>query len=52
MFLAEAKRLKLEIDPLSGEQVQDIVRRVLGTPTPVLDQIKATLGLRSPTSAP
>jgi tripartite-type tricarboxylate transporter receptor subunit TctC len=41
-----------EIDPLSGEQVQDIVRRVLGTPTPVLDQIKATLGLRSPTSAP
>jgi len=52
MFLAEAERLKLEIDPLTGEQVQDIVRRVLGTPTPVLDQIKATLGLRSPASAP
>jgi hypothetical protein len=52
MFLAEAERLKLEIDPLTGEHVQDIVRRVLGTPTPVLDQIKATLGLRSPTSAP
>jgi hypothetical protein len=43
-FLAEAAKLHLEIDPLTGEQVQDIVAHVLATPKPVLDQIKETLG--------
>ena len=42
-FLAEAEKLHAEIDPLTGEQVQDIVRNVLNTPKPVLEQIKATL---------
>jgi tripartite-type tricarboxylate transporter receptor subunit TctC len=44
-FLAEAEKLHLEIDPLSGEQVQDIVQSVLATPKPVINQIQATLGL-------
>jgi tripartite-type tricarboxylate transporter receptor subunit TctC len=44
-FLAEAAKLNLEIDPLTGEEVQDIVIRVLNTPKPVLGQIKATMGL-------
>jgi hypothetical protein len=44
-FLADADKLKLEIDPLTGEQVQDIVSRVLGTPKPLINQIQAVLGL-------
>jgi len=44
-FLAEAGKLKLEIDPLTGEQVQDVVTTVLGTPKRVLRQIQTVLGL-------
>jgi tripartite-type tricarboxylate transporter receptor subunit TctC len=44
-FLAEAERAKLEIDPLTGEQVQDVVTQVLGTPKPIVNQIQAVLGL-------
>jgi tripartite-type tricarboxylate transporter receptor subunit TctC len=44
-FLADAEKMRLEIDPLTGEQVQDIVGRVLGTPKPVINQIQSVLGL-------
>jgi len=44
-FLAEAEKLGTEIDPLTGEQVQDIVTRVLNTPKPVINQIQAVMGL-------
>src|SRR5215470_7009312 len=44
-FLAEASKIGTEIDPLTGEEVQDIVRRVLATPRPVINQIQKTLGL-------
>jgi tripartite-type tricarboxylate transporter receptor subunit TctC len=44
-FLAEAEKLGTEIDPLTGEQVQDIITQVLATPKPVINQIQATLGL-------
>ena len=30
---------------MTGEQVQDVVRRVLGTPKPLINQIQAVLGL-------
>ena len=45
VFLAEAARLNAEIDPLTGEQVQDIVAQVLATPKPIINQIQTTLGL-------
>ena len=45
VFLAEAEKLHAEIDPLTGQQVQDIVRDVLATPKPVMNQIQAMLGL-------
>jgi tripartite-type tricarboxylate transporter receptor subunit TctC len=45
VFLAEAARLGLEIDHLTGEQVQDIVMTVLATPKPVINQIQKTLGM-------
>jgi len=44
-FLAEASKIGAEIDPLTGEQVQDIVLRVLATPKPVINQIQAVMGL-------
>jgi len=44
-FLAEAGRLNAEIDPLTGEQVQDIVAQVLNTPKETIRQIQTTLGL-------
>ena len=44
-FLAEAGKIGAEIDPLTGEQVQDIVVRVLATPRPVINQIQAVMGL-------
>jgi tripartite-type tricarboxylate transporter receptor subunit TctC len=44
-FLADAGKLRLEIDPLTGEEVQNVVSRVLGTPKPIINQIQAVLGL-------
>jgi len=44
-FLADAAKLNAEIDPLTGQQVQDIVARVLATPKPVRNQIQTLLGL-------
>ena len=50
-FLAEAERLRLEIDPLTGEQVQEVVREVLATPAPVLRRIQGVLGIASGSDA-
>jgi tripartite-type tricarboxylate transporter receptor subunit TctC len=44
-FLAEADKLHAEIDPLTGEQVQEIVTQVLNTPRPIINQIQTMLGL-------
>lgn len=44
-FLAEADKLGVEIDPLTGQQVQDIVENVLATPKPVRNHIQKMLGL-------
>jgi tripartite-type tricarboxylate transporter receptor subunit TctC len=45
VFLAEAAKLNAEIDPLTGEEVQDIVTAVLATPKPVINQIRLMMGL-------
>src|SRR5262245_35106337 len=45
VFRAEAAKLNAEIDPLTGEQVQAIVTRVLATPKPVINQIQSMMGL-------
>jgi tripartite-type tricarboxylate transporter receptor subunit TctC len=44
-FLTDADKMRLEIDPLTGERVQEIVGRVLGTPRPIINQIQSVLGL-------
>jgi len=42
-FLAEARKLHLEIDPMRGEEAQSIVAAVLATPKPVLADVQAAL---------
>lgn len=39
-FLAEAEKFKLDIDPLGGKQVSDLVVQVLATPKDVVDRVR------------
>jgi tripartite-type tricarboxylate transporter receptor subunit TctC len=47
-LLAEAKKAKLDIDPMSGEEVQDLVGKVLTTPPAVLKRARQALGTDGP----
>jgi len=42
-FLADAKKLNLEIDPITGEQAQQLIARVLRTPEPVATRVRKAL---------
>jgi tripartite-type tricarboxylate transporter receptor subunit TctC len=42
-FLADATKFKLEIDPLSGEQVQEVIARVMKTPEPIAARVRKAL---------
>jgi tripartite-type tricarboxylate transporter receptor subunit TctC len=42
-FLADAKKLSLEIDPITGEQAQELIARVLATPEPVAARVRKAL---------
>ena len=42
-FLADAAKLKLEIDAITGEQAQELIARVLKTPAPVADRVRKAL---------
>jgi tripartite-type tricarboxylate transporter receptor subunit TctC len=39
-FLAEAEKLKLDIDPLNGKQVAELVAQVLATPKDVVERVR------------
>jgi tripartite-type tricarboxylate transporter receptor subunit TctC len=39
-FLAEAEKLKLDIDPLNGKQVSELVAHVLATPKDVVERVR------------
>jgi tripartite-type tricarboxylate transporter receptor subunit TctC len=43
-FLEEADRLSLEIDPMTGEEVQAGVDQILATPPDVIDVIRTAMG--------
>jgi tripartite-type tricarboxylate transporter receptor subunit TctC len=43
-FLAEAKRLNLDVNPMSGQQVLDMLKGLYATPKPLVQQAKAALG--------
>ena len=40
-FIAEAKKMNLDVDPMSGEDLQALVRRVYATPAEVVELAKA-----------
>jgi tripartite-type tricarboxylate transporter receptor subunit TctC len=39
-FLAEAEKLKLDVDPLNGKQVSELVAQVLATPKDVVERVR------------
>ena len=39
-LLAEAKRIKMEIDPVSGDDLQQVVEQLFTTPKEVLDLVR------------
>ncbi len=43
-FLAEAKRLNLDVNPMSGQQVLELLNSLYATPKPLVQQAKAALG--------
>jgi hypothetical protein len=45
-FLAEAEKLKVDIDPLTGEQVAALVEQVMRTPPEVAGCVRATIERR------
>jgi tripartite-type tricarboxylate transporter receptor subunit TctC len=42
-FLADAKKLSLEIDPITGEQAQALIAKVLSTPQPIAERVRKAL---------
>ena len=43
-FLAEAQKMQLEINPVSGQKVQELVAEIYETPKPVAEKVAAMLG--------
>jgi tripartite-type tricarboxylate transporter receptor subunit TctC len=42
-FLAEAERIGLDVNPLSGEGITALIRQVQATPQPVVDRLRELL---------
>ena len=42
-FMQDAEKLKLEISPLTGEQVETLVKQLAATPRPVVDRVNKLL---------
>lgn len=42
-FVADAKKLNIEIDPVTGEDMQKLVQKALATPAPVVARMKKLL---------
>ncbi len=42
-LLADAKKSRIEIDPLSGEEVQKLVQKIFSTPQPLVEKARALL---------
>jgi tripartite-type tricarboxylate transporter receptor subunit TctC len=49
-LLGDAKRMHIEIDPIDGKGIAQIVADIVTTPQPVIDQVKAALGITAETS--
>ena len=42
-YLAEAEKLKIDVDPLTGEQVADLVAQVSATPADTVARVRAAM---------
>ena len=47
-LLAEAEKLKLDINPVGGEELQRIVSKIYATPPELIDRARAALMYRAP----
>ncbi len=47
-LLAEAKKIGLVIDPISGEELQALAESIFATPAAVVEQAKRALEYRAP----
>jgi hypothetical protein len=43
-FLAEAKKLGLDVNPMAGHQVVDLLKQVYATPEDVLKETRELMG--------
>jgi hypothetical protein len=42
-FLADAKQAKLDLDPVPGTRLQEVVAEMLATPKPIVDRLATAL---------
>src|SRR3954469_16325046 len=47
-LLAEAQRIGLAVDPISGEDLQDLATKIFATPAPFVEKVKDALVYRAP----
>ena len=45
-FRAEAHAMKLDLDPLTGEAAEAIVRLIVGTPSPIVQKVQAATAVK------
>jgi tripartite-type tricarboxylate transporter receptor subunit TctC len=43
LFLADAKKIGLDLDPVSGVEIQKLVEEIQATPQPVVDRLRDLL---------
>ena len=42
-FIADAEKRRLELDPVTGEQIEKIVQRIMSFPKPIIEHAKAAM---------
>jgi tripartite-type tricarboxylate transporter receptor subunit TctC len=45
-YLAETEKLKIDIEPLSGEQVSNLIAEIYATPTETVARVRDAMGIR------
>jgi hypothetical protein len=42
-YLAEAKTMKMDVDPMTGEDMEALIRKIYATPPALVDRVKMAL---------